>query len=170
MSEWYCLVDGRQVGPVAQRQVQQWLDDGRMKPADYVWREGMEQWAPVGELMEFDIPLELAEERPEPPRGGGPTVAPGSPGFGSRQRVEPHRGTLILIFGILGLVFCFLFGVAAWVMGDRDLALMRRGQMDRSGHDLTNAGRICGMIASILAMIGLGFALVALCAGGLATF
>jgi hypothetical protein len=27
--------------------------------------------------------------------------------------MKPHRGTLILIFGILGLVTCQIFGIAA---------------------------------------------------------
>ncbi len=169
MSEWYCLIDGRQVGPVSQQQVQKWLDDGRMKPADYVWRDGMEQWARVGDLMEFDSPIELADEPPEPPRRGGPTVAPGYTGYGPAPGVEPHRGTLILIFGILGLIFCFLFGVAAWVMGDRDLALMRKGQMDRSGYDLTNAGRILGIIVTVLVLVGVGIMMFVMCAGALAT-
>ena len=57
------------------------------------------------------------------------------------------------MFGILGLVFCQLFGVAAWVMGNQDLREMDAGWMDSSGRDLTNAGRICGMIATALLII-----------------
>jgi len=34
--------------------------------------------------------------------------------------MKPHRGAVILAFGILGLVVCQLFGVAAWVMADND--------------------------------------------------
>lgn len=74
--------------------------------------------------------------------------------------MEPHRGTLILVFGILGLIVCVLFGVAAWVMGNTDLRKMDAGVMDPSGRDMTNAGKICGMIASILAIVGLGIALI----------
>jgi len=54
--------------------------------------------------------------------------------------MKPHRGPVILAFGILGLVVCQLFGVAAWVMGDNDLKEMRRGYMDPSGRDLTQTG------------------------------
>lgn len=67
--------------------------------------------------------------------------------------MRPHRGVVILVFGILGLVFCQLFGVAAWVMGNQDLREMDAGWMDSSGRDLTNAGRICGMIATALLII-----------------
>ena len=67
--------------------------------------------------------------------------------------MKPHRGTLILVFGILGLVVCGPLGIAAWVMGSKDLKEMAAGAMDPSGRSQTNAGRICGIIASILMII-----------------
>lgn len=69
--------------------------------------------------------------------------------------MKPHRGTLILVFGILGLVICAPFGIAAWIMGSGDLKQMDAGQMDASGRGLTNAGKICGIIATILLLIGI---------------
>lgn len=64
--------------------------------------------------------------------------------------VQPHRGVMILVLGILGIVLCFICGIVAWVMGNNDLRLMQAGQMDRSGEGLTKAGKICGMIGTIL--------------------
>ena len=64
--------------------------------------------------------------------------------------MKPHRGTLILVLGILGLVLCGFLGVAAWIMGSSDLKEMDAGQMDPTGRGNTNAGRICGIIATIL--------------------
>jgi len=72
-----------------------------------------------------------------------------------RRWVQPHRGTLILVLGILSLVMCGIFtGIPAWVMGNSDLAAMRRGEMDPSGEGTTQAGRICGMISCILWIAG----------------
>jgi hypothetical protein len=68
--------------------------------------------------------------------------------------MKPHRGTLILVLGILGLVICGPLGIAAWIMGNGDLKEMDAGALDPSGRSLTNAGRICGMIACILMIIG----------------
>ncbi len=76
--------------------------------------------------------------------------------------MKPHRGNLILIFGILGLVICAPCGIAAWVMGSGDLKQMDAGTMDRSGRSLTNAGRICGIIATILLVLGIVAAIAAL--------
>ena len=76
--------------------------------------------------------------------------------------MKPHRGPVILAFGILGLVVCQLFGVAAWVMGDNDLREMRRGYMDPSGRDLTQTGRILGMVATALMAIPVVFGILIL--------
>ena len=59
--------------------------------------------------------------------------------------MKPHRGTLILVLGILGLVICAPLGplgIAAWVMGNGDLKQIDAGDKDHSGRSLTNAGRI----------------------------
>jgi len=64
--------------------------------------------------------------------------------------MRPHRGVTVLVLGILGLVTCPFLGIAAWFMGDTDLEEMRAGRMDASGRDMTNAGRICGMVASAI--------------------
>ncbi len=84
---------------------------------------------------------------------------------GDRQ-LEPHRGVLILVFGILALVVCFIFGIAAWVMGNNDLRAMDAGQMDPEGRSLTQAGKICGMIAAILNLAILGILVFVLLLGG----
>jgi hypothetical protein len=64
--------------------------------------------------------------------------------------MKPHRGTLILVLGILSLVICAPLGIAAWIMGNGDLKEIDAGAMDPSGRSLTSAGRICGMIGTIL--------------------
>ena len=69
--------------------------------------------------------------------------------------MKPHRGTLILVLGILGLVVCGPLGIAAWIMGNGDLKEMDAGAMDPSGRSTTNAGRICGIIATILLAISI---------------
>ena len=70
--------------------------------------------------------------------------------------MKPHRGVLILVLGILSFVLCGIFtAIPAWVMGNSDLRAMDAGQMDPSGRGLTQAGKICGMIAVILSIIGL---------------
>ncbi|MHC4159934.1 MAG: hypothetical protein ACYSSO_12740 [Planctomycetota bacterium] len=73
----------------------------------------------------------------------------------AQQPLAPHRGVVVLVLGILGLVVCFICGIIAWVMGNNDLKQMAAGTMDPSGEGLTKAGKICGMISCILAIIGI---------------
>ena len=68
--------------------------------------------------------------------------------------LPPHRGNMILTFGILGVVCCFPLGIAAWVMGRYDMQLIEDGVMDPAGASATKAGMICGMVACVIAVIG----------------
>lgn len=68
--------------------------------------------------------------------------------------LQPHRGVLILVLGILGIVCCLITGIVAWVMGNSDLKAMAEGRMDPAGEGLTKAGKICGMIGVILQVVG----------------
>jgi ribosomal protein S27E len=74
-----------------------------------------------------------------------------------RKDIEPHRGTLILVLGILGLVFSgfIVFGPIAWILGNNDLVAIRAGRMDPDGEGLTSAGRICGIIGTALSAFSL---------------
>ncbi len=70
--------------------------------------------------------------------------------------LAPHRGTLILVLGILSLFMCQPLGIVAWVLANGDLRDMDEGRMDPTGRSNTEVGRILGMIAFIL--LGLGAA------------
>jgi hypothetical protein len=90
-------------------------------------------------------PPEEEEYEDEPParRGRG----------GSGGRLQPHRGQMILILGILSLVVAGpILGPIAWIMGNNDLKEMRAGRMDPEGEGNTKIGKICGMIATILSI------------------
>jgi hypothetical protein len=56
-----------------------------------------------------------------------------------------------VVFNILGLVF----GILSWVWGSRDLALMKAGVMDPTGHGMTLGGYVCGIIGTILNALAL---------------
>jgi hypothetical protein len=73
-----------------------------------------------------------------------------------RRRLAPHRGGMILAFGILAIVGVgsVVFGPMAWMMGNADLRAMREGYMDPSGEGQTNTGRVLGMISVILLVVG----------------
>jgi hypothetical protein len=72
---------------------------------------------------------------------------------------EPHRAGMVLALGIISIVLvttCVLSviglpaGIAAWMMGQRDLRLMRAGMMDPEGMKTTQSGRTCGIVGAVL--------------------
>jgi uncharacterized membrane protein YidH (DUF202 family) len=103
----------------------------------------------------------MAEEQQAPVASTGPQEP-------TQSQLSPHRGTLILVLGILGIVCCFICGIVAWVMGNGDLRQMAAGRMDPSGQGLTQAGKICGMVSVILQIVGLAIWLLFMAIGGAA--
>lgn len=73
------------------------------------------------------------------------------------EPMEPHRGTMILILGILSLAVCGLIGPFAWAMGRTDLRKMKAGIMDDRGYNETQIGYILGIVATVIVGIGLVF-------------
>lgn len=68
-------------------------------------------------------------------------------------RIKPHRGAMILIFGILGIVVCGPLSIVAWIMGSGDLKEIAAGRMDPEGQSSTYAGWILGVIGTVLNII-----------------
>lgn len=78
----------------------------------------------------------------------------------SGRRYEEHRGTLILVFGILGF-FVGIFGILAWILGASDLRAMDSGRMDPEGRSNTQTGVLLGKITVILSLVGvIGFCVI----------
>lgn len=68
--------------------------------------------------------------------------------------MKPHRGVMILVLGILSFFVCGpVMGPIAWYLGNIDLKEMAAGTMDKQGEGMTKAGKICGMIATILSIL-----------------
>jgi hypothetical protein len=99
-------------------------------------------------------------EEPPPRRPSQDERGPRRPGdyddyddFRRPRYREPERGTMILVFGILSIVVCGIFGPIAWVMGNTDLDKMQRGEMDPAGQGSTQAGKVCGIIGTALLIL-----------------
>lgn len=158
MSDWYVQVGQQQYGPVAEDVVRDWITQGRILPANYVWREGMSQWVAASTV--FIFPNGAA-----PSGGGAASSYPQTNTYYSQASLKPARGGMLLTFGILGFC-CIIFSILAWSMGANDLKEMDAGIMDSSGRGLTQAAKILGIIGVILAGLGFIIRIIGLAAGG----
>ncbi len=93
--------------------------------------------------------------------------------YGGRDRdYAPHRGGMILAFGILAFfVLPIVFGPMAWIMGNADMAEIRAGRMDPSGEGMVQTGRVLGIISTLISILSVlavcGFCCLGMLAGGL---
>jgi hypothetical protein len=147
----YHIAQGENVqGPYTRTQVLQLIDEGQVR-ADMLFSRDGADWVEGSACSEL-----FPDERPAAPiRGGAQNPGLHRAGSRGRGRLEPHRGGAILVLGILGVVFCQICSIIAWVMGNTDMAKIRAGRMDPSGEGLTQAGRILGIVGTVLLLIGI---------------
>jgi hypothetical protein len=155
-TQWFLRTpEGQVFGPTTSEHFDRWVREGRVTPDCFV-SAGDNVWRPAGELFpELAAPRPKTQLRPE-------TL--------SALRKQPHRGALVLLLGIMGVITtCPIPSVMAWVMGSYDLGEMQMGRMDDAGQGTTATGRMLGMIFSMVyvcvAVIGM-FVLVLITARG----
>ena len=100
---------------------------------------------------------------PQPPPPGYQPYGQ-QPAYGGYGGGDHPQGTTILVLGVLSLVVCSLLGPFAWSMGSKALK-----EIDASPGRYTNrgsivAGKICGMIASILLIVAIGILVIVIIA------
>ncbi len=106
--------------------------------------------------------------------GQTPGYGPGGYGqpAGGYGQVEHPKGTTVLVLGILSLVVgsfsCgvgLLLGPVAWIMGNGVVRDIDASPGTYSNRGAAQAGRICGIVATVLLLLGL-IAVVMLVAAG----
>ncbi len=93
----------------------------------------------------------------QPPYGQPPYGQPpyGQPGYGYGGGPVKHpRSTTVLVLGILSLVCCGVLGPVAWVMGNTAVREIDAAPGRYTGRDAANIGRILGIIATVLLVVG----------------
>ncbi len=100
-----------------------------------------------------------------PPPYQPPPAWPPPPGgyYAPVPQMPPVNATLILVFGILGIVTTLVcgvggvFGVVAWIMGNGALQTLTQVGDPLNQRGTVNAGRICGMVSAGLMALGVLF-------------
>jgi hypothetical protein len=101
MPQWYYAQGDQQLGPVSEGEIKRLVAEGKVRPQDEVWCEGMPDWKPAGEVRE------LFRERPlvpPPPPSRGRGIFSFSSWRGLRANplaVAAPAGPWLLIIGFL---------------------------------------------------------------------
>jgi hypothetical protein len=85
-------------------------------------------------------------------------------GYGYQNYALPSRGTTILVLGVLSVTVCSILGPIAWSMGNEELRRIEAGQASPAGQQGANAGKICGIVSTVLLCLAGVFILIAVLA------
>ena len=74
--------------------------------------------------------------------------------YPQQQYPEASQATTALVLGILGIVVCGILAPFAWSMGNTELAAIDAGRRDPTNRSTANAGKILGIIGTVLLILG----------------
>lgn len=120
---------------------------GKVDATTIVWREGMENWLPLGEVPEWSSQIAS-------PAQASPYQTPGAPGGYGAYPAVVNNGNAIasLVCGIASIVMMFtcfvgiLAGVPAVVCGHLALKQINESLVPMAGRGMAIAGLITGYI------------------------
>lgn len=137
--------DGNRYGPADIATLQQWVREGRIAPNTLLEDEFTGTQIQASLLPELSY---LFAAMPPPDTAG--RAAPTASFAGSPS----GQATTALVFGILGLICCPVFGIAAIVLGQQEVSRIDQGMSAIEGRGLAQAGYILGIVSLVVWVLG----------------
>lgn len=162
---WFYAKDGEQHGPVEADDLRSRRKSGELSNETLVWKEGMAQWSPLGEVLELREPVP-----------GGSAIETGSPEIAPAQAPAPaqmpqpapnlvapmQQNTMALvsmILGILSIALCMqaLTGIPAVICGHMARKQFRNSPVPQTGEGMALTGLITGYLGILISVAYVGF-------------
>ena len=180
---WFYGKNGEQHGPIEADDIRNRLRSGELSNETLVWREGMSQWSPLGEILELREPVPpggvapeqvpsmapAAEVTPVPASFPAPNpISSPSPTSSSlaHSRSAPRAPQLVapvqqnsmalisMILGVVSVLCGWIFtGIPAIIFGHLAKKKIRESPVSQTGEGLATAGLIMGYLMTILSVI-----------------
>src|SRR5438270_7205279 len=98
---WHLVIDGEQVGPLADADVRTKIDRGEVKADTYTWKEGFADWVKLSAVPEFAGLVAGEDVAAAAAVGGGGDLFTGAPAPASNGADRPRRssGASASLFG-----------------------------------------------------------------------
>lgn len=152
--------DGVRGGPVSETEIRRMLQAGELRSTDLIWREGLPQWQPAGQITAFanlappPLPVQgigYAGRMPPPPANEIGQDA------GMRMLLPVGRSGWAIASGYLGLLAVFplvgvLFGLGAVITGLLAIKEINRNPQ-RHGMPRAIFGIVMGALFSVVYII-----------------
>ena len=142
---------GRMTNPYEEQQPQ--TQPGSQSPY-----QPSEQFPPAGQSAPHDqqSPMPYGQQSPMP--YGQQSPMPYGQQYGAPPQEHP-QGTLILVFGILG-IFITIFAPIAWYMGNKAKREIQASGIQYSNEQNVSIGRMLGKIFTIIALISIAISII----------
>lgn len=164
---WFYAKGDEQHGPVSTEELRERIKSGSVGQDELVWKEGLAQWTPVGQVLELREPVAASSEGVAPaaqssgggfsqigPSAGG-GIVPGS-AYGLNPPVQQNGLSLVsMILGICSFVLCLgaLTGLLAVIFGHIGLKQIRNSPTPQGGEGMAKTGLILGYLSIILTIV-----------------
>jgi hypothetical protein len=150
-ANWYYNVVGEQRGPVSIMELRSMVTAGKLRPDDFVWKDGMSDWLPTSQVPELQPSAPASSGFPNPAYPEGYVASPG-------DGIHHTSGLAVasLILGILGLIapcIGLLFSLMAVIFGAAALKAIGKSRVNLGGRGMALSGLVMGTIG--LALWGL---------------
>lgn len=169
---WFYSKNNEQQGPVEAEVIRERLNSGDISNETLVWKEGMAEWTPLGQVSELRIDSTPATESPVTASvnsgSSDPYTPPGQAvgGMTQPQLIAPARqNSMALTSMILGILsfLCggLLTGIPAIIFGHIARKQFRNSAIPQSGQGMATTGLILGYIATVISLLVLiGYVIV----------
>jgi hypothetical protein len=120
--------------------------------------QSSEQFPPAGQSAPYgqQSPMPYGQQSPMP--YGQQSPMPYGQQYGAAPQEHP-QGTLILVFGILG-IFITIFAPIAWYMGNKAKREIQASGIQYSNEQNVSIGRMLGKIFTIIAIISIVLSII----------
>jgi len=78
---------------------------------------------------------------------------------------EDSQATLALVLGILGIIVCGIMAPFAWSIGNTEVRAIDAGRRDPANRGTAQAGKVLGIVGTVLLGIGIVIGLIFLFIG-----
>jgi uncharacterized RDD family membrane protein YckC len=152
--QWYYSRGGERQGPVAEDAIRAMAAAGTLDPNDYVWRDGMADWAPASSIPGlFAVAPVAPHMMPQAAIQGAPLnyASPVPPNYYGGYQYGPAYAGFWLRF-VAVIIDGILVGIVNFVLGFV-VGLIVGGVMGSSGSsqaDIVLAAQICGFAVGLI--------------------
>jgi hypothetical protein len=152
---WYYSKNGTQLGPISSEELKGKAGSGEIFATDLVWKEGMADWQPFGQVAELQVGGVVAQAPSRGSMGSVPIPQPAAYPSGYNPQIPNYLWQSI----VATVLCCMPFGVVAIVYAAKVDGLVARGDLaganaaSKSAKTWLTAAVITGLVITVLYLI-----------------